>query len=73
MGINLGDNTDEYEPEVDTILPRLGEAHDAKDARRIIHQEFVRWFASDLTGPEEAYSRIANEIWAAYERFRATY
>ena len=38
MGINLDDNTetkiDEYEPEVDTILPRLADAHDAKDARR---------------------------------------
>lgn len=64
IGINFGDNTDEYEPEVGTILPRIAECEGAKDLERVIHEEFQRWFDEDTAGPRERYSRIAELAWA---------
>jgi hypothetical protein len=44
VGINFEENTDEYEPEVGTIIPRLGDCRSVDDVRRIVHEEFVKWF-----------------------------
>jgi hypothetical protein len=34
------------------------------DVRRIVHQEFLRWFETEeTTGPESSYNGIAQEIW----------
>ena len=69
IGINFENNSSEYEPEAGTILPRLRGCQSVEDARRVIHQEFVRWFEADNAGPEEHYSTIASEIWQLWERF----
>ncbi len=71
VGINFEDNTDEYEPEVGTILPRLRSCHSPDDVRRVVHQEFVRWFDADIAGPEERYAKIATEIWDHWQKFKA--
>jgi hypothetical protein len=69
IGINFETNVDEYEPEVDTILPRLKEARSPDELRRIIHEEFLHWFnGEDTAGPETNYDKIAREVWAAYQR-----
>lgn len=68
IGINFGINTDEYEPEVGTILPRLKEAHSPEDLQNIIHQEFIRWFGADIAGSKTEYTTIAQEIWDAYKK-----
>ncbi len=65
VGINFETNTDEYEPEVGTILPRLVECHSSTDVRRVVHEEFVRWFDADIAGPIENYTEIADQIWQA--------
>ena len=69
---------EEYDPEVSTILPRLGEAHSVDDCRKIVYEEFVRWFsdsdarsweerlASTKAGPEENYQGIAEDIWSLW-------
>ena len=58
---------DEYEPEVSTIIPRLKDANSVDDVRRIVHDEFLRWFGGEETaGPESAYSGVAQEIWATF-------
>jgi hypothetical protein len=69
---------DEYEPEVDTILLRLGEAHSLGECRHIIHEEFVWWFSDSAAeswekrlmdndaGPEEKYQGIAEEVWSLW-------
>ena len=49
--INFESNTDEYEPEVGTILPRLRECGTAEDVRTVVHGEFVRWFGPEIAGP----------------------
>jgi hypothetical protein len=64
VGINFEDNADEYETEVDTILPRLKECRSVEDVRAVVHEEFVRWFDADTAGPPERYTRIATRIWS---------
>lgn len=62
IGLNFGVNSDEYEPEAATLLPRLDEAETAEALRRIVHEEFVRWFG-DSAGPASDYTEIARELW----------
>ena len=59
------ENTDEYDPEAATILPRLRNCESASDVQRVVHEEFVRWFHTGA-GPEEGYALIASEIWELY-------
>jgi len=63
IGINFEDNTDEYELEVSTILPRLRSCRSVEDVQRVVHEEFVRWFDAGTAGPPEKYQGIAKRIW----------
>jgi hypothetical protein len=63
VAINFEDNTDEYTPDVDTILPRLRDCRSADDVRRIVHEEFVKWFDVVTAGPPEKYQTVAKRIW----------
>ena len=65
MGINFGDNTDEYEPEVGTVLPRLRSASSAEDVARILQEEFGRWFGD--AGQPEHYRQLARETWRLWQ------
>ena len=62
IGINFGNNSDEYEPEVDTILPRLSECQTVVEIRQVVHAELVRWFDGVDVGSPERYSRIAQRV-----------
>ena len=64
IGIRFETNTDEYEPEVDTILPRLRTCSDTAEVNRVVHEEFVRWFGTSEAGPSAKYQTIAKKIWA---------
>jgi hypothetical protein len=64
IGINFEDNTDEYEPEVDTILPRLRACVSPEDVQRVVYEEFCRWFSVDDAGHLEHYEQIGRDIWA---------
>lgn len=66
VGINFGDNRDEYDPEVDTILPRLKRCESVVQVRDVVFEEFARWFDGIDIGPREHYAKAAEEIWAAY-------
>jgi hypothetical protein len=57
------ENSDEYDPETGTILPRLRNCESATDVQRVVHDEFVRWFDAGNAGSEERYAVIASEIW----------
>ena len=68
MGINFGLNTDEYEPETGTILPRLdAEASTAKDACYIVYEEFCKWFNLSDTERMSDYQSLADEMWILYQ------
>jgi hypothetical protein len=69
IGINFEDNTDEYDPEAGTILPRLRRGLSAEETTTIVHEEFVRWFEWETAGSPERYSAIAAEILMAYQRW----
>ena len=65
IGINYGDNTDEYSPEVGTILPRVKGASCPEEVTVIVIEEFDRWFDSETVreAPESVYNSIGQEIW----------
>jgi hypothetical protein len=66
IGINFDHNTDEYEPEAETILPRLSDCSSSGDVQRVVHQEFIRWFG-DTAGSQERYLEIAQELWVLWQ------
>lgn len=66
ISINFDENTDEYEPEVRTVLPRLPSASNTDDVTRILHEEFVRWFDRSA-GPRESYMRLATDVWRLWQ------
>jgi hypothetical protein len=66
MGINFGDNADEYEPETGTILPRLANAKSVDDVQTIVHEEFCRWFDSEDVGSRDTYREVSVKIWEAW-------
>lgn len=57
------ENTDEYDPETGSILPRLRNCKSATDVQHVVYEEFVRWFDAGNAGLEERYALIASEIW----------
>jgi hypothetical protein len=71
MGISSKGNKGKYDPEVETILPRLKEAQSESDVYTIIREEFIRWFGVATTGYKGngSYEEAAKEIWAAWQRF----
>ena len=64
-------NTDEYEPEAGTILPKLRACHSVDDVHTVVHSEFVRWFGKDTAGSADRYTGIASEIWQLWQQHLA--
>jgi len=62
IGINFEHNTDEYEPEAETIVPRLSSCHSPDEVLHVVHETFVRWFANTAGSPERC-TQIATELW----------
>lgn len=58
----VGRSTDN-ETKTGTIWPRLRGCQSEDEVRRIIYEEFVRWFDAPIAGPEERYATIASEVW----------
>lgn len=69
IGIDLGDNADEYEPEVGSILPKLASCRGLDDIQAVVHCEFCAWFGADIAGPSERYARIASRIHGELSEF----
>lgn len=70
IAINFETNTDEYALEVGTILPRLRDCASHEDALRVVHEEFVKWFDSDIAGTADRYEEISKEIWQCWLQFQ---
>jgi hypothetical protein len=62
--IAMGCPEDEYEPEVERILPRLRDARDAGEVAVTIQDVFTRMF--NERQDESEVARAAEEIWAIY-------
>jgi hypothetical protein len=61
--VKIGAPDDEYSPEVERILARMGEAHSVEDLGRIIHEVFISMFDERLARSPEHYRDIALEAW----------
>ena len=70
VGISDDDNTDEYEPEAGTIIPRLSSAKSAEDVQTIVYEEFCRWFDPTIAGRRERYASVSTKIWDLWCAFR---
>lgn len=66
MGINFEENTDEYEPEVGTILPRLRHCKSVEDVAEVVRKEFLHWFDFEPVDAKEKYQAVAEEIWRVW-------
>lgn len=64
--INYHFNTDEYEAEAGTVIPRLQDCRSAEEVTTVLHEEFVRWFGSETAGPRERYLDLSQDIWALW-------
>jgi hypothetical protein len=72
MGINFNTNTDEYEPEVGTIVPRLQDCTSEQDVLDVVHEEFCAWFDGEATaGPKSNYVDAARDIWDIWRGSKA--
>jgi hypothetical protein len=66
--INFGFNTDEYEAEVKTILPRLKPSCSVQHVQQIIYEEFCNWFGKNIAGQRKEYLPIARNIWILWNK-----
>jgi hypothetical protein len=67
IGINYENNTDEYEPEARTILPRLRICKSVEDVQSVVYEEFQQWFGDEIADSAESYKAIAEEIWCLWQ------
>jgi hypothetical protein len=68
--LDIGAPSDEYSPEIGTILPRPAGVQGVSGVTNVLHEEFVRWFDQGIAGPSEAYEAPARPIWAALLEYR---
>lgn len=68
ISINFGENTDEYEAEAGTVLPRLSSCASADDVTTVVHEEFLRWFGKDTAGERRRYTSLGKDIWVLWKR-----
>jgi hypothetical protein len=69
-GINFEVNSDEYEPEVGTILPRIIDATSVDEIVPVLRDELSRWFGAGIPRPGITYEEIARELYEAIQRQR---
>ena len=67
---NLGTNTDEYEAEAGTILPRLEDVRSEEGGLDAVYEEFVGWFDPAIAGSRGNYEDVAGEVWAVWREYK---
>jgi hypothetical protein len=69
MGINFGDNADEYEPEVGTVLPRLESAGSIEDCKQIVREELAVWFDGVQLDAART-DQLSVELWSLWRAWQ---
>ena len=67
IGINFETNTDEYDAEAGTVIPRLKDCSSSEDVTTVLHEEFSTWFGSDSVGPRDHYTKLGEELWLLWK------
>ena len=57
--LDLGAPSDEYAPEIGTIVPRLVNAQRVDEVTAVLEEEFRGWFGDDTASPRQAYEAPA--------------
>ena len=68
IGINFEGNTDEYDAEAGTVIPRLSMCRSPDDVASVLHEEFQSWFGAETAGTLASYVGLAAEIWLLMAR-----
>jgi hypothetical protein len=71
MGISIAGNSDEYEAEAGTVIPRLANCRSAEDVARVLHEEFRAWFGAETASEISIYHSLAADVWLLKERSKA--
>ncbi len=71
MDLDGKHNTGDYDPEVDLLLLRIGEAEDQQRMHGLLYEVFLSAFGEENCGSKDRYEGAAAEIWKAYERHRS--
>jgi hypothetical protein len=71
IGIKFETNTDEYDPEAGTIIPRLERCASSDDVVVVLHEEFTQWFGVETAGDRSLYVELAKDIWILWQRKKA--
>ena len=67
-----GAPSDEYNPEIGTIVPRVVKAQSVDEVTAVLYEEFLRWFGEDTAGPRQTYEAPGRRIWDALLEYRRT-
>ena len=68
IGINFKTNTNEYEPEVGTIMPQLADCTSEEEVLHMVYKEFCLWFGPDTAGKIEDFQQISMDIWRLWQQ-----
>ena len=68
IGLNVEENTDEYDPEARTILPRLRDCRSVDDVDRVVRDDLARWFTPELVAGSPTCDQLVDEIWSWWQR-----
>jgi len=72
IGMGLALDFNEYEPEAETILPRLTECSSVQELEVVIYEEFCNWFSEEQASEprvREKFQPIAVKVWELWREF----
>ncbi len=58
IGLNFDTNSDEYDPEAGTVIPRLKDCSSAEDVATVLHEEYSNWFGPKTAGAKVKYAAL---------------
>ena len=61
--IGISFEPDEYDPEVELLLPRLSQVRTERELTNEIHAIFQHMFSPETAGPRKRYAPIARDTW----------
>ncbi len=62
--LRMGAPTDEYDLEIQQILPLLSTVGSASEFHDKVHDIFVRMFTDKVAGPKDHYSQLSEELYS---------
>jgi len=60
--MNMDCPEDEYDPETESIAPKLKKCTTKDEVHEMVHLEFVEWF-DESAGEKETYLLLAEDLW----------